>query len=155
MLPGNWAGLIQGQSAGKPSLGNQCVLSLKAHSRCGVFHINQSRMDIRRYRSSLDERLLSQSHLRCSMSQHQVVGGGIFGNIQMIPCIFSLFTLMFFPPQINLAIFSVPHDDTLCSQLLRPKIIIISNSFSPILTLSTALINSILNPHKFCLPSDP
>ena len=58
-----------------------------------MFHINQSHMDVRMDGSRLDERLLSV----CSLSKHQVFGGGIFGNIQMTPWIFLLFTLMFFP----------------------------------------------------------
>lgn len=80
-----------------------------------------------------NERLLSQSHLRCSKSKHPVFEGGTSGNIQKTPGIFLLFTLMSLPLQITIAIFVVVvfYDDTRKSHLLRPKTVIIIDFFFP------------------------
>ena len=87
-----------------------------------MFHINQSHMDVRRDGSRLDERLLSM----CSVSKHQVFGGGIFGNIQRTPWIFLLFTLMFFSPSnYSCRFFLFFMMIRLYSYLLRAQIIVL------------------------------
>lgn len=117
-----------------------------------MFHINQSHMDVRRDGSRLDERLLSM----CSVSKHQVFGGGIFGNIQRTPWIFLLFTLMFFSPSnYSCRFFLFFMMIRLYSYLLRAQIIVLIDwVFFPILILSIMPFHSVLNSYKLCLYSD-
>lgn len=103
-----------------------------------MLHINQSHMDVRKYQSRLDEKLLSRSHLRCGVSKHQVLGGGIFGNIQIRPCIFHSSPDVLPSPKKPLPFFLFFMMIQLCSQLLRPKIIVIIDSLFFILIFSTA-----------------
>lgn len=125
-----------------------------AHSRCSVLHISQAHTHIRRCQSRPEERLLSQPHLRRSVSKHQVFAGGLFGNTQMTLWIFHSSPRCSSHPMITFAICSVLCDDTTAFPVTQTQNCSYHWFFFSILILSTAPIHAILNSYKFYLHSD-
>ena len=107
-------------------------------------------MDVRMDGSRLDERLLSM----CSVSKHQVFGGGIFGNIQWHLNFFTLHPHVLPSIKLLLPIFLFFTMIQLYSYLLRAQIVVIIDYFFPILILPTMPFHSVFNSYKFCLYSD-